>query len=851
MIPVRLSLRNFMSYTDVHQPLVFDGMHVAVLSGDNGHGKSALLDAITWALWGKSRAKSVDDLIHLGQTEMEVEFEFLLDGSQYRVVRKRQRRGKTGLSDLQFAVQAGGAYRTLTERSVNETERSIVSTLKMSYETFTNSSFIQQGHADSFTTNLPVERKRVLAEILELGYYDELEAKAKEALRERELRLGEERARAREWEQEIARLPEYRAEAEQLQASLTQAEARARTAETACSLARERVQRLDAARKQLEESEARLQRFSADRERTRTSLAETRVRLAETREVLARADAIESAAGELLAARADLQAADATLQAYLPLVRARDSAHGELKAERARLEAHLTALVQQLAGLQKLVEPRPAAETERQAAAAAIEELRRLEEQRRSLQEEAVRAREEVAEKRTVNTQLKGEMEQLRARIDTLESMTVCPSCQRPMDASHRQKLRGEYEDQGRDLAARFRANEKVYRQLEGVVAKHDAELAELATRLKAREEAQKRFAAAETALAHAVRAEQQLTVVQTEKQELATILQQEEFAPEPRAALADAEQKLAALAYDAAAHARLRTRATALASAEADKQRLDQARLASEHLTAQAESLQTSLKRLEEECAAEERRRETLRRDSAGVEVERQQLERIEVELRDARVVRDDLHRRHGAALQRVDACEFVQKRLTESLGRQDALIREQSVYGELARAFGKKGVQAMIIETAIPEIEEEANRLLGRMTDGRMTVKLETQRDTRTGSGTIETLDIKIADELGTRSYEMFSGGESFRVNFAIRIALSKLLARRAGTKLQLLVVDEGFGSQDQDGRDRIVEAIQAIQDEFEKILVITHLEELRERFPVRIEVTKTPRGSVFELR
>ena len=155
------------------------------------------------------------------------------------------------------------------------------------------------------------------------------------------------------------------------------------------------------------------------------------------------------------------------------------------------------------------------------------------------------------------------------------------------------------------------------------------------------------------------------------------------------------------------------------------------------------------------------------------------------------------------------------------------------------------------MIIETAIPEIEEEANRILSRMTDGRMHVKFETQRDVRSGVGTIETLDIKIADELGTRSYEMFSGGESFRVNFAIRIALSRLLAHRAGTRLQTLVVDEGFGSQDQEGRDRIVEAIQAIEAEFEKILIITHLEDLRERFPVRIEVTKTAAGSVYAVR
>src|SRR5215813_3627635 len=80
MIPVRLAVRNFMSYTDIHEPLVFEGIHVACLSGENGAGKSTLLDAITWALWGYSRAGagSAQQLVHAGRTEMEVEYEFRL-----------------------------------------------------------------------------------------------------------------------------------------------------------------------------------------------------------------------------------------------------------------------------------------------------------------------------------------------------------------------------------------------------------------------------------------------------------------------------------------------------------------------------------------------------------------------------------------------------------------------------------------------------------------------------------------------------------------------------------------------------------------------------------------------------
>jgi exonuclease SbcC len=109
---------------------------------------------------------------------------------------------------------------------------------------------------------------------------------------------------------------------------------------------------------------------------------------------------------------------------------------------------------------------------------------------------------------------------------------------------------------------------------------------------------------------------------------------------------------------------------------------------------------------------------------------------------------------------------------------------------------------------------------------------------------------LDINISDELGTRKYEMFSGGESFRIDFAIRIALSKLLARRAGAPLPTLIIDEGFGTQDTMGIEKIKEAITSIQDDFEKILVITHINDFKDAFPVRIEVVKTSEGSTVYL-
>ena len=194
----------------------------------------------------------------------------------------------------------------------------------------------------------------------------------------------------------------------------------------------------------------------------------------------------------------------------------------------------------------------------------------------------------------------------------------------------------------------------------------------------------------------------------------------------------------------------------------------------------------------------------------------------------------------------------EYFARRETEKTENEKQLnltVKEVAIYHELAEAFGKKGIQALLIETALPEIEVEANRLLARMTDNRMHVKIETQKETQKGDVT-ETLEIKISDELGTRVYEMYSGGEAFRINFAIRIALSRLLARRAGAPLPTLIIDEGFGTQDVAGIEKLKEAINSIQDDFEKIMVITHVEELRDAFPARIDVVKTADGSTFSL-
>ena len=210
---------------------------------------------------------------------------------------------------------------------------------------------------------------------------------------------------------------------------------------------------------------------------------------------------------------------------------------------------------------------------------------------------------------------------------------------------------------------------------------------------------------------------------------------------------------------------------------------------------------------------------------------------ERLESELRQSEIER-------GVLESNISRCEELETQIRSLEQQHRKLARDKGIYDELTLAFGKNGIQALVIESAIPQLQDDANEILGRVSENRMHLNLQLDEDTS------ERLEIRIADELGTRDYLTFSGGEAFRINFALRIALSRLLASRSGAPLPVLFIDEGFGSQDSSGQERLTEAIQSIQDEFEKIIVITHIDRMKEAFPVRIEVSKGERGSTFTI-
>lgn len=377
-----------------------------------------------------------------------------------------------------------------------------------------------------------------------------------------------------------------------------------------------------------------------------------------------------------------------------------------------------------------------------------------------------------------------------------------------------------------------------------------DQRLRELEKQLRQRDQLEGQRQARQEELGRIEAELSDLPALQAQVEQLRQTIDGNNFAYDIRSAGEEVGQALAALNYSSEAHTAAREQVRDL---ERWRQAEQELRLAEQQLAAERKLFSQSEELYKRDTASIEQQT----RADAILEQELRELPRTQAHhaelqqtLVEARrrleVARNDraekaAHVRRGEAA----ASELAQRRSEE---RQ--LVERQGIFAELSESFGKKGVQAMLIEQAVPQIEDEANRLLGRMTDGQMHLSFEMQRETKKGD-TVETLEIKIADALGTRIYDAFSGGEAMRVNFAVRIALSRLLARRAGARLETLVIDEGFGTLDALGRERMVEAITSIQNDFQRIIVITHIDELKDRFPAQIEITKSAIGSRWELR
>jgi exonuclease SbcC len=858
MIPKRLRLAGFLSYRDPVE-LDFTTFDLACISGPNGAGKSSLLDAITWVLFGIAR-KNDDSLINSSAQACEVLFEFEYEGNTYRIQRTKSR-GKATV--LEFSIKTGlaaasgtpggknGGWKALTGKSVRETEEYIRKTLRMDYETFTNASFFLQGKADQFAQQRPGDRKRILSSILGLDAWDTYQKRATELRKNLEGEVANLDGSLREITAELNEGPSRQVRLAELEESL----ARLTKARLVQSAALDNVRKLTAAlyeqRRLVDTLQHQAQAAAQNRERTTTLLA---ARQEERQGYLAQIQAasdIEAAYQAWQSARQALEQMDATAARFRQQDQRRAAPQAEIMTERARLEQEqrgLTTQQQQAAALQAEI---PGLHERSLQAQISKVVLKNRIEHLSGLETEIIQLQQDQADAKAENPRLKKEMDELKKRISQLSKAegALCPVCGQPLGPLERNNLIEELNVQGRSLGDRFRLNQALLKDFDARLAAMKGELAGSGA---AQEELRQidrlldQIASRLEGIHQAGDAWQ--TSGELRLREIMQQLAEESYAPVARAQLAAIDAELRAIGYDPAAHERIRRAELDGRASEMALRALETARAALAPLEREVANLEKQAAEQGEDAARQQAAYDQAAAGYAAAEAGLPDLNQAEDDLHSVQEQENRLRMEVGAARQKVDVLERLRARQKELDKSREDKTRRIARLKTLERAFSKDGVPALLIEQALPEIEVQANELLDRLSGGNMSVTFATQRDykDKNRDDKKETLDIRISDGAGQRDYEMFSGGEAFRVNFAIRLALSKVLAQRAGARLQTLVIDEGFGSQDAEGRQRLIEAINLVKGDFSKVLVITHLDELKEAFPNRIEVEKTLRGS-----
>lgn len=171
----------------------------------------------------------------------------------------------------------------------------------------------------------------------------------------------------------------------------------------------------------------------------------------------------------------------------------------------------------------------------------------------------------------------------------------------------------------------------------------------------------------------------------------------------------------------------------------------------------------------------------------------------------------------------------------------RLEVIKKELEVYKNLIEAFGKNGIPSYIIDNVTPEIEGISNELLSLLNVD-FSIEIGMKKELKSG-GISDTFDIFIRRGKWIRKYSNYSGGEKFLIDLVLRIALSVILLRRKGCSNSTLILDEGMGALDGINAPKVLSLVQLVQTKygFKKVLLITHIDSLKDMLENKIEVVK----------
>lgn len=762
MRPTKLTLRNYRAFEQAEINLA--EVTAAAIIGVNGAGKSALVEAITWALYGDSRSSGVDGVVRIGASEASVELEFEHVADLFRVIRKRSLGRKSDLQLLVKTPEDGDNWRPLAG-GVTEAQRVIDSMLAMDAKLFRVTSCVGQGDSAGICDATPSERKAAIYRILEdrLGKFPALAERAKARVKDCDARVLELRTRRSGFEEAAAELESIGQEA---------ADARDRMC--------------------LMESEG----------------ADLDKQLAAEREKLTAAEAALAKHGVVAKAYEDVRAESSGLRLK------------RMQAEDAQKSAgsYLT----QMEEARVLAESADTLEAD-------VERWQELYDQAAEINGKRQEAERKCGEElRAVDSKHQAVRDELRAALNRLSS----ESTKLDRDVKHTTELRDTAAKQA-EIAGSAPCGEMIEQcPIAANVRGGAARLEDLTAALGNLND---KVDANDGALGDASDAEEK----NSQEWEAAKAA----ISDKRTAEVESLTEQIKALGYSVDGHNRAKAEYAQARQARESLGQIAAMQTKLEHARAEIEEIGMKLVEVEAKEAGLKAEVESL--PYADPTIHRNRIHTLEGGKQALQLDINEANRE----LARCEERARVAQEAKEKLAPIDSQIRQsdhqREIFAILQEAFGRDGIPALIIDNVLPLIEDRANEVLSRLSDGRMSVKLVSQKLLGSG-GIAETLDIVISDRMGERAYEDWSGGEKLRVDLAIRVALGRLLAARNAADIDLLILDEVCAPLDQQGEDALVDCIERLMPSFGCILLITHRESLRDRLPQQIVVTADAGGS-----
>jgi len=773
----RLRLVNFRQHEDTELVL---GAGLTGIIGPNGAGKTTLLEGVAWALYGTDATRGPRDTIRRrgagARAPVRVELDFVLGAHRYKVVRSLN--GAELYQDTEAAPIAN---------SLGAVTDKVGRLLGMTRDEFFNTYFTGQKQLAVMGAMKPLERAQFLSRVL--GY---------ERLRLAQDRLRETRLTLKATLQALeSQLPDP------VELDAAESAARERLAE-AESQEKAGIRAQELAEKRRAETTPRWQELQQQREKVAS--LESDLRLAEHRVNSAR-EAFAQLDRQLVAANEARSRLDGLKEQLAPLE--------ALRTERARLDDLAAAHAKRQVALAQLEESKLTLQTVRQKLAKlppadALEAARGLvEEQRAKLEviDESYRERRsawdrDLQDAKTKRTTLRDQYKDLKEQLDRITGAGpdgTCPTCARPLGAEYDNVL-GVLDRQLQDVL--FNGN--YFKARVEQLTVEPPELADL----------DRQRTAGEAALSDATTKLARLTAQAQE----GPALRADQARLEARAADLEKQAGEGPTDYDPNRHAEVRRQLQALDPLALQAERLRAAAERAEALVTEAEAAEKALSEREAQVRATREQLSALGYSQEAYEAAKAAWEGAERERREAEMAIVRVRAEKSAAK---EAAEAVVRRRAERARREEEArraARDVALYNELDRAFSDLRTDLNL--QLRPDLSDLASGFLRDLSNGRYS---EIELDEDYVATIVEAGEPK----------PVISGGEEDIASLALRLAISQMIADRAGQPLSLLVLDEIFGSLDEERRASVLDLLRSLADRFPQVILITHIESVREGF------------------